>query len=48
MKLKTPIYFLFACGVCLFVAVANWNGWSLLQTMTAGAIGPSNPATRHK
>lgn len=48
MKVRTPIYLVFGSGLCLLLAAANYNGWSLLQTLSTGRFAPSSPATRHK
>lgn len=48
MKVRTPIYLVFGGSLCLLLALANYNGWSLLQALSTGRFAPSTPATRHK
>jgi hypothetical protein len=48
MKVRTPVYLMFGGSLCVLLAAANYNGWSLLQTLGTGRFAPSAPATRHK
>jgi hypothetical protein len=48
MKPRNPFYPLFAVGLCLYLAVANHRGWSLVQTFVPAALRPGAPLTQHK
>ncbi len=48
MKIRSPIYLVFALAVTLSVALANANGWSLVQSLAARTWQRLNPSTQHK
>ena len=48
MKIRSPIYLAFAVAVTLSVALANMNGWSLVQSFAARTWQRAMPSTQHK
>jgi hypothetical protein len=48
MKIRNPIYLPFALFLAAYVALANHNGWSPLQTLAANTWQHLNPNTQHK
>jgi hypothetical protein len=48
MKLHNPIYLPFALVITILVALANHNGWSLVQSVAAGAARHLVSSTQHK
>ncbi len=47
MKIRNPIYLPFALALTLYVALANHNGWSLVQSVAA-RTWHAGPSTQHK
>jgi hypothetical protein len=48
MKIRNPIYLALALALTGYVALANHNGWSLLQSVTPRVWQPAVPNTQHK
>ncbi|HWW00924.1 MAG TPA: hypothetical protein VNZ64_14605 [Candidatus Acidoferrum sp.] len=48
MKLRNPVYLPFALAVTLLVAMANHNGWSVVQSLASSTWQHLNPSTQHK
>lgn len=48
MKIHNPIYTIFALLMAGYVAVANHNGWSLVQSVARHAWPRGYPSTQHK
>ena len=48
MKPRTPLYLTFGSALCVYLALANHNGWSLLHSLSPARFLPSSAATRHK
>jgi hypothetical protein len=48
MKIRNPFYLIFALATTMSVAVANHNGWSVLQSVAARTWQHFNPNTQHK
>ena len=48
MKFRNPIYLALGLVLVAYVALANHNGWSLLQTITPRPWQSSAPSTQHK
>ena len=48
MRIRNPIYLLFALLVSGYVATANYNGWSLVQSIAAQTFRRLAPNTQHK
>ena len=48
MKIRNPIYLPFAVAIVIFLALANHNGWSLVQALASRTWQNSNPSTQHK
>ena len=48
MKLHNPVYLPFALAITIFVALANHNGWSVVQSVATGTWRHLGPSTQHK
>ena len=48
MRIRTPIYLIFALIVSGYVAAANYNGWSLVQSAASQTFRRLGPNTQHK
>jgi hypothetical protein len=48
MKIHTPIYLPFALAIALTLALANHNGWSMVQSLATRAWQHSTLNTQHK
>jgi len=48
MKIRNPIYLPFALALAVYVALANHNGWSLIQSLASHTWQRSYPNTQHK
>ncbi len=48
MKLRNPIYLPFALALAVYVGLANYNGWSLVQTVASQTWRHLAPNTQHK
>jgi hypothetical protein len=48
MKLKTPLYLVFALGLCGYLTLASRNGWVLWQTLTPRVFRPGLGSVQHK
>ena len=48
MKFRHPIYLPFALVLAVLLALANANGWSLVQSLASRAWRPATPNTQHK
>jgi hypothetical protein len=48
MKLRNPIYLSIALALTVYVALANHNGWSLVQSVAANTWQRLGPHTQHK
>ena len=48
MKIRNPIYLFFALLMTAYVAWANHNGWSLVQSVGSRAWQHLTPNTQHK
>ena len=48
MKIRNPFYLTFALAMALSVALANHQGWSVVQTLVSRAWQPTGPNTQHK
>jgi hypothetical protein len=48
MKIRNPFYLTFAFAAVIYVAVANHNGWSLIQSLTSRTWQRTGPSTQHK
>jgi hypothetical protein len=48
MKIRNPLYLLFALLVSGYVVAANYNGWSLVQSVAAQTVRHLSPNTQHK
>lgn len=48
MKLRTPIFLPFALALAFGLAMANHNGWSLVQALAARTWQRTVPNTQHK
>ncbi len=48
MKIHNPIYLAIAMALTMYVALANHNGWSLVQSVAANTWQRLGPQTQHK
>ncbi len=48
MRIRNPLYLVFAVVIILTTALANHNGWSAISALSAGTWRHSNPSTQHK
>ena len=48
MKFRNPIYVPFSLALLIYVALANHNGWSLVQSVASQTWQRIAPATQHK
>ncbi len=48
MKVTTPVYFAVGTALCLYLAMASRNGWSLGQSVTPRAVTPAGRSLQHK
>ena len=48
MKIRNPLYLAFVLAVTAFVALANHNGWSLVESAAAHTVRRLGPNTQHK
>ena len=48
MKIHNPIYLPFVLVVTVFLALANHNGWSLVESAAAHTWRHLGPNTQHK
>jgi hypothetical protein len=48
MKIHNPFYLPFALAVAMLVAMANHNGWSLVQSVATNTWRHVAPNTQHK
>ena len=48
MKIRNPFYLSVALVLMVYVALANHNGWSLVQTVAANTWQRLGPNTQHK
>ena len=48
MRIKTPFYFAFGMALCLYLAAAGRNGYSLVKSFSPSRFLPHSPATQHK
>ena len=48
MKIRNPIYLPYALAIVVLLALANHNGWSVLQTIAARTWQHTAPNTQHK
>ena len=48
MKIRNPLYIPFALALVIFLALANHNGWSLIQALAARTWQHTGPNTQHK
>mgnify|MGYP003383193706 CR=1 FL=1 len=48
MRLATPVYFAVGTALCLYLAMASRNGWSLVQSLTPRAFTPAGRNLQHK
>jgi hypothetical protein len=48
MKIRNPIYLPFALALAFYVALANHNGWSLVQSVGSRTWQHVIPNPQHK
>ena len=48
MKIRNPVYLIFAVVMTLYVAVANHYGWSAIPALAARTWQHTDPNTQHK
>ncbi len=48
MKFPNPVYLSFALAMTLYVALANHNGWSLIESAASHTWRHLGPNTQHK
>jgi len=48
MRIRNPIYLPFSLALLIYVALANHNGWSLVQSVAAQTWQRIGPSTQHK
>lgn len=48
MKIRNPIYLSVALALTVYVALANHNGWSLVQSVASRTWQRLGPSTQHK
>lgn len=44
MKIRTPVYLVYSLLLCVYVALAGWRGWVLVDTLTPRFLRPSGPS----